>query len=65
VQDQTFGEDASQVRTGHAPRLMAAVRNLTISLMNRIALCNKAAAQRHYAAQPHQALALINAPTEN
>lgn len=32
VRDVTFGEDLSQIRTGNAPRAMAAFRNLAISL---------------------------------
>ena len=32
VRDVTFGEDASTVRTGHAPRNLAALRNLVIGL---------------------------------
>ncbi|TAM66248.1 MAG: ISAs1 family transposase [Microbacteriaceae bacterium] len=32
VRDVTFDEDRSQIRTGHGPRLMAAVRNLAISI---------------------------------
>jgi len=29
----TFGEDASRVRARHGPRVMAALRNLAISLL--------------------------------
>lgn len=32
LRDVTFGEDASTVRTGHAPQNLAAVRNLVIGL---------------------------------
>ena len=32
VRDVTFGEDASTVRTGHAPQNLAALRNLVIGL---------------------------------
>ena len=32
VRDVTFGEDASSVRTGHAPQNLAALRNLVIGL---------------------------------
>ncbi len=32
VRDVTFGEDLSTVRTGHAPRNLAALRNLLIGL---------------------------------
>ena len=32
VRDVTFGEDASTIRTGHAPRNMGTLRNLVIGL---------------------------------
>ena len=41
VRDVTFGEDASTVRTGHAPRNLATLRNLVIGL------CGLDAARRH------------------
>jgi hypothetical protein len=31
VRDVTYAEDASQVRTGNAPQVMASLRNLAIS----------------------------------
>lgn len=33
VRDVTFGEDASRVRAGHGPQVMATLRNLAISLL--------------------------------
>ena len=33
VRDTTFDEDRSQVRTGHAPRVMAGLRNVAIGLI--------------------------------
>lgn len=33
VRDVTFGEDASRVRARHGPRVLAALRNLAISLL--------------------------------
>ena len=41
VRDVTFGEDASTVRTGHAPQNLAALRNLVIGL------CALDAARQH------------------
>jgi Transposase DDE domain len=35
VRDATFAEDASQVRTGNAPTVMAALRNLAIGVLSR------------------------------
>ena len=37
VRDVTFAEDASQVRTGAAPNVMAALRNLVIGVLSRAA----------------------------
>lgn len=33
VRDVTYGEDTSRIRTGHAPRVMASLRNLAISAL--------------------------------
>ena len=35
VPDVTFDEDDSQVRTGYAPRIMATLRNIVISLLRQ------------------------------
>jgi len=48
----TQREDASQVRTGHAPQNLAALRNLVINLFRLDGRDNIAAAHRHYADQP-------------
>ena len=53
VRDVTQREDASQVRTGHAPQNLAALRNLVINLFRLDGRANIAAAHRHYADQPH------------
>ncbi len=65
VRDVTFGEDACRVRTGHAPQNLAAIRNLTITLLNKAGFKNKAAALRRHAAHPNEALALIRGEPEN
>lgn len=44
--DTTYGEDASTVRTGGAPRLLAAINNLVISVLNRAGHANNAYARR-------------------
>jgi predicted transposase YbfD/YdcC len=59
VRDVTMGEDASQVRTGSAPQVMAALRNLTVGLLHRTGATNIAAALRHYSYKPKEALALL------
>ncbi|KJK54848.1 ISAs1 family transposase, partial [Saccharothrix sp. ST-888] len=44
IRDVTFGEDASRVRTGTAPRAMATLRNLAIGLIRLTGWTNIAAA---------------------
>jgi predicted transposase YbfD/YdcC len=44
--DTTYGEDASRVRTGSAPRLLAAISNLVISVLNRAGHASNARARR-------------------
>jgi hypothetical protein len=34
IRDVTYGEDASQVRTGNGPQVMAALRNLAIAIFS-------------------------------
>ena len=46
VRDVTYGEDASQVRTGNAPRVMASFRNLAVSILRLAGNTNIAAALR-------------------
>lgn len=62
VRDRTFDEDRSQVRTGAAPQLMAAVRNLALALLRRAGHANIAAALRTYAARSPAAVALVLNP---
>ena len=59
VRDVTLREDASQVRKGSIPQVMAAVRNVSIGLMRLAGHNNIAAATRFYAAQPKAALQLL------
>lgn len=59
VRDVTFDEDRSQVRAGHAPQVMAALRNVAISLLRLCGAENIAAACRRYAARPAEALAAV------
>jgi hypothetical protein len=49
VRDVTYGEDASQTRTGSGPRAMAALRNLAIGTLTTAAHRNIVAATRHRA----------------
>jgi predicted transposase YbfD/YdcC len=59
VRDVTFGEDASRVRTGTAPRAMATLRNLAIGLMRQAGWTNIAAAADHYRSRPQHAIAML------
>jgi predicted transposase YbfD/YdcC len=59
VRDVTFDEDRCQVRTGAAPQVLAAFRNLTIGLLRLDRRPNIAAALRRNAAYPREALALV------
>ncbi len=65
VRDVTFGEDASTVRTGAAPQVLAALRNTAIGLMRLAGATNIAAACRRYAAQPALALKAVGLVWEN
>jgi hypothetical protein len=62
VRDVTYGEDDSQVRSGAAPQVCAALRNLAIALLRRSGVENVAAALRTHSARPRAALALVLAP---
>jgi hypothetical protein len=59
VRDVTYGEDASRLRTGNAPRLMATFRNLAISLLRLDGAANIAAALRHNARKDRRVLKLL------
>jgi hypothetical protein len=49
IRDTTSAEDASQVRTGSAPRVMASLRNLVIAILRAHGDRNTAAALRRNA----------------
>lgn len=61
VRDVTYLEDKSLVRTGNAPRVMATLRNLAISLLRLDGHANIAAANRHHARDPQRTLKLLQA----
>lgn len=52
VRDVTFGEDASQVRTGNLAQTMAALRNVAISGLRLLGFRNIAAGLRRCSAKP-------------
>jgi predicted transposase YbfD/YdcC len=57
VRDVSFDEDRSQVRTGHGPQVMAALRNLAITALRLSGTTNIAAALRHHARDTRRPLA--------
>lgn len=59
VRDVTLGEDASQVRTGAAPEVMAGLRNLVLALVRRTGASSIAAALRTYAGRYRQAVTVF------
>lgn len=59
VRDVTFGEDASTARTGTGPQVMAALRNLVISILRLVGHASIAAALRHAARNPARAFRLL------
>lgn len=56
VRDVTFDEDRSQIRTGHGPRTMAALRNFAISLLRLLGFDTIPPALRHFAASTRATL---------
>ena len=59
VRDVTYQEDKSLVRTGNAPRVMASLRSLAISLLRLDGHASIAAANRHHARDPQRTLKLL------
>lgn len=59
VRDTTYAEDASRVRTGHAPRIMATLRNTAISLLHLSGATNIARATRHHHRRPDKIITLL------
>ena len=59
VRDVTCGEDASTIRSGSAPEVMAALRSTHLALLRLAGWRNIAEAHRHYAWSPGGALHLL------
>jgi predicted transposase YbfD/YdcC len=59
VRDTTFAEDASQIRTGNAPRAMASLRNLALGILHLHGHRNTAAALRRNARDATRVLPLL------
>jgi hypothetical protein len=64
VRDVTMDEDRCQIRSGSAPQIMAALRNLAISLFRTGKEPNIAAALRRCATKPAYSLSLAGAPLQ-
>ncbi|WP_326821058.1 ISAs1 family transposase [Streptosporangium sp. NBC_01756] len=63
IRDVTYREDASKIRTGTAPRIMASLRNLAIGLARLIGWTNIAAATDYYRSHPVSGLQLLGLTT--
>jgi predicted transposase YbfD/YdcC len=59
VRDVTFAEDASQLRAGTGPQVMACLRNLAIGALSRAGPVNLAAALRQHARDPRRPLTTL------
>src|SRR5258708_38015112 len=59
VRDVSFKEDRSRLRKGHAPQIMAALRNLVITLIHRSGSSQITATRCHFAPYPPEALPLL------
>jgi predicted transposase YbfD/YdcC len=59
VRDVTFDEDRSQVRTGSSPQIMAAMRNIAISLLRLAGWTNIKQATEKMGRRLDQVLALL------
>jgi predicted transposase YbfD/YdcC len=59
VRDVNFGEDASRIRTGQAPQVMATFRNLAISLLGLLGYDSLIEGLRHFAWNPADAVKLV------
>jgi predicted transposase YbfD/YdcC len=60
VRDVTFLEDRSRLRTGHAPQILAALRNLVITLIHRHGSSQIASTRRSFSSHPERAFAWLN-----
>jgi hypothetical protein len=60
--DVILGEDASRIRKGSAPQLMAALRNLILFVLNRSGRTKLTDAIRHFMCHPQKAIDLLSTP---
>ncbi len=57
--DVTYDEDRSTLRTGHAPHVMASLRNTAITLLRLTGQTNIAAGLRHHSRDPQRAITCL------
>jgi predicted transposase YbfD/YdcC len=62
VRDAVFGEDRCRVRSGQAPQVLAALRNLAIGLMRLAGFASVSEGLRHYGAHQRAATYLVVRP---
>lgn len=60
VRDTTMKEDASRLRSGTAPQVMAAIRNTVIAVLRLVGFTSIAAGRRWAARNPARTLAVLN-----
>lgn len=65
VRDETLGEDACRVRSEHAPQVLAGLRNAVVCLLSQQLGDSHADLIRRLAAQPQQALDILNPQNSN
>jgi hypothetical protein len=63
TRDETFREDRCRVRRGHAPRVLASLRNVAVHLLRGTAHPSVASATRAVSARPELAVAMLNHPS--
>jgi predicted transposase YbfD/YdcC len=63
IRDVTYREDASRVRTGQSPRVMAALRNTAISIIGLMGWDSITTANDHYRDHPEHALQALGLTT--
>jgi predicted transposase YbfD/YdcC len=57
--DKVFNEDKATIRKGHAPQIMAALRNLVLSIFHRATVRNFNTAFRRFAAKPEELFSFL------
>lgn len=63
IRDVTFNEDHARIKKGNAPQVMAALRNLVISIFHRGTVRSFPKAMRHFRAHPETLFAFLGVQT--